>query len=48
MSPTVPPATLKNALPASPAKNRTMIMVSMFCATAQGINQSEKTAKETM
>lgn len=48
MSPTVPPATLRKALPDNPSKNRAMSMVSMFWATAHGMSQITKDAKDVM
>jgi hypothetical protein len=42
MSPTVPPATERNAEPARPSKKRDTSMVAMFRATAQGIIHSTK------
>lgn len=42
MSPTVPPATERNALPARPSKKREMSIVVIFLATAQGIIQIRK------
>jgi hypothetical protein len=45
-SPTVPPETDRNALPARPWKKRAMIMVSMFLATADGMSQMMKPANE--
>lgn len=44
-SPTVPPATLKNALPASPSRKRTTSMVAMLCANAHGIVKMKKKVK---
>jgi hypothetical protein len=46
MSPTVPPDTDKNALPEQPWKKRATIMVSMLRATADGMSQMMKPAKE--
>lgn len=45
-SPTVPPDTDRNALPAKPWKNLAMIMVSMFFATADGMIQMMNPANE--
>jgi hypothetical protein len=47
-SPTVPPATLRKALPARPLKKRLTIIVWMFCATAHGINHIKKKVNDTM
>ena len=41
-STTVPPATLRNALPDRPLKNRATKSVWIFCATAHGISQIKK------
>ena len=42
------PATLKNADPDTPSKNRATSIVAMFGATAQGINHMRKKRKETI
>lgn len=47
-SPTVPPATLRNALPAMPLRNRHTIIVWMFLATAHGISHTRKSVNEQM
>jgi hypothetical protein len=44
---TVPPLTLRKALPARPWKKRAIMIVSIFFATAHGMIQMAKTAKET-
>jgi hypothetical protein len=46
MSPTVPPATLRNALPARPSRKRATSMVWMLRATAHGIMKTRKKVKE--
>ena len=46
ISPTVPPATLRNALPAMPSKKRDTNIVPIFLATAQGTSQIMKNTKE--
>jgi hypothetical protein len=46
MSTTVPLATPRNALPDNPFRNRATRSVSMFCATAHGINQIRKKVAE--
>ena len=46
LSPTVPPATLKKALPANPSINRETSSVPTFFATAQGISHIRKKPKE--
>lgn len=48
MSPIVPPATLRKALPTNPTKKRATSRVCIFCATAQGIMKMKRIAKETM
>lgn len=48
MSPMVPPATLRNTLPAKPMKKRLMRIVVIFCATAHGIIQIRHIKKEPM
>lgn len=47
MSPTVPPATERNALPDKPSKNLAISIVSMFFATADGISQIRNRLKDT-
>jgi len=44
----VPPATLRKVLPATPSKNLVIMMVSIFCATAQGMMKMKTKAKEIM
>jgi hypothetical protein len=44
----VPPATARNALPDNPLKKRAIRRVSMFWATAHGINQMRKVMVEVM
>jgi hypothetical protein len=44
ISPTVPPATERNAEPARPSKKRDTNMVAMFFATAHGTIQIRKQA----
>lgn len=46
-SPTVPPDTERKADPARPWRKRVTMMVSMFCATAEGIRKMRKDRKET-
>jgi hypothetical protein len=46
MSPTVPPATLKKALPAKPSKKRETSIVAIFLATAQGMIHIKKKTYE--
>jgi len=46
MSPTVPPATERKALPERPSKNRAISIVWMFLATADGIIHIKKNEKE--
>jgi hypothetical protein len=48
ISPTVPPATDKNAEPARPSRNRATNMVVMLFANAHGIIQTMKKANEMM
>jgi hypothetical protein len=47
ISPTVPPATLRNADPANPPKNRATTSVVMFFASAQGMIQIAKINVDT-
>ena len=47
-STTVPAATLRNALPDRPLRNRATKSVSIFCAVAHGISQIKKNAVEVM
>lgn len=47
-SPTVPPATLRNALPAIPLKKRHTIMVSIFLDTAHGMSQIKNKVNEVI
>jgi len=46
MSPIVPPATDRKALPARPSKNRATNIVPMFFATAHGMIQIRKNVKD--
>lgn len=46
ISPTVPPATLRKALPANPSRNRATSMVWILRATAHGIRKMRKNEKE--
>lgn len=46
MSPTVPPATERNALPEIPSKNLAMSIVWIFLATAEGMIQMKNMLKE--
>jgi hypothetical protein len=48
MSPTVPPATDRNAEPARPSRNRAINIVCVFCAKAQANIQILKNVKEMM
>lgn len=48
ISPTVPPATLRKAEPASPSKNLAISIVCIFGATAHGISQIRKNVNEPM
>ena len=47
-SPMVPPATLRNALPERPLRNRAMIIVCMFFANAHGMSHITKKVNETI
>src|SRR6266498_2438150 len=47
-SPTVPPATLRKAAPATPSINLDTSIVAIFCATAQGISHMTKKENETI
>jgi len=47
-SDTVPPETVRNPLPDSPAKKRAMSIVCMFCDTAQSTVQTRKKKIEIM
>lgn len=46
MSPTVPPATLRKALPENPLRNRPISSVWVFSAKAHGKIQIRKSANE--
>ena len=48
ISPTVPPATERKALPANPSRKRATSMVWMFCANAHGMVKMRKKVKEHM
>lgn len=47
ISPTVPPATERKALPKNPLKKRVMMRVSIFCARADGMVQIRNIDHET-
>ncbi|KAL2058809.1 hypothetical protein ABVK25_000100 [Lepraria finkii] len=47
ISPTVPPATPRNALPATPLMNRATSFVAMFFESAQGMSPIRRKKKET-
>jgi len=48
MSTTVPPATLRNALPDTPFRKRPIKRVSVFFAVAHGISQIKKNTVDVM
>jgi hypothetical protein len=48
ISPTVPPATERKALPANPSRKRAMSIVWIFCANAHGIVKRKKKVNEHM
>lgn len=48
MSPVVPPATARNELPVKPLKNRVMMRVSIFLASADGTVQMMNRVQEVM